>query len=419
MRRVFPIAAALAILTLAGPALTAPTPAPQAAGGKVIKDPAEYNTYMLALQANGAHLQASAFEAFLGAYPASILKIEALEHLMAAYQAEGDQANLEGAAKRLIEAEPNNVRGLVILAYLSRGRAMAGDAEQARLAAAAADYARKGLGLLPGWKSPEGMAAADFAKLRVQAGVIFNGALGFDSLVRHDWAKAQGFYRLALKDDPSDLQNTSQLAIAELEATPLDPQGFWWAAKAQAIATAAGNDAAMKSVGAYARAKYVRYHGGLDGWEVIMTQAQTESAPPAGFMVARAPSPADLAVQAVRDNDPATLSFSDWEFVLAQRDVSPANHAAADKVWSVIQAKQKNGSVRLKLQVLVIGQGADGFDAAVTDEAIKARVADMHVGLAKGAPAPAVGATVTVTGVLSGYRPKPFLFSFDKAVVGP
>jgi hypothetical protein len=66
------------------------------------------------------------------------------------------------------------------------------------------------------------------------------------------------------------------------------------------------------------------------------------------------PLPAELAVMAVDQNDPATLSFSDWELILSYRDASLANRGAADRVWKAIQEKQKNGAARLKIPVKVI-----------------------------------------------------------------
>ena len=64
--------------------------------------------------------------------------------------------------------------------------------------------------------------------------------------------------------------------------------------------------------------------------------AATQTAPPDDFVasIPLAPTPCDLAAQAVQQNDPATLSFSDWELVLACRDKTPANKTAAEQVWT-------------------------------------------------------------------------------------
>ena len=53
---------------------------------KVIKDPAEYNAYITALNTTDPAAKAQAMEAFVAQYPNSIVKIEALEQAMGAYQ---------------------------------------------------------------------------------------------------------------------------------------------------------------------------------------------------------------------------------------------------------------------------------------------------------------------------------------------
>src|SRR3569832_2485268 len=112
---------------------------------------------------------------------------------------------------------------------------------------------------MPDWKPSSDIPAADFARLELQSGAIFNGALGFDALVRADWPHAKAYYREAVRLDPNDLQNTYQLAIAEPQSSPLDPEGFWWAAKADALATTLGDEAAAKSASDKNQTKYLRY----------------------------------------------------------------------------------------------------------------------------------------------------------------
>ncbi len=67
---------------------------------KVIKDPSEYNSYMAASQQTAPAAKAAAFEQFLQTYPNTVVKEEALEQLMGAYQAAGDQAKMTDAANQ-------------------------------------------------------------------------------------------------------------------------------------------------------------------------------------------------------------------------------------------------------------------------------------------------------------------------------
>jgi len=116
------------------------------AGQKVIKDSAEYNAYIVALNTQDAAQRAAAMETFIAQYPGSVVRIDALEQAMAAYQQAGNQAKVMSFAKRLLELDPGHVRALAIVTALDRAAASQGDAKA--LAEAGAD-AEKGLKSLP------------------------------------------------------------------------------------------------------------------------------------------------------------------------------------------------------------------------------------------------------------------------------
>ena len=88
------------------PAPGQPAPAQPAQGqpgaspsqAPVIKDPAEYNAYVGAIQQQDPNAKASALEAFLVQYPNSVMKTTALELLMGTYQQSGNQAKVVEAA---------------------------------------------------------------------------------------------------------------------------------------------------------------------------------------------------------------------------------------------------------------------------------------------------------------------------------
>src|ERR1700722_423874 len=71
---------------------TAPAAAPQPK--KEIKDPAEYNAYVGALQQTDPTAKVSGLEALLTQYPNSVMKEDALEILMGAYQQTSNQAKV-------------------------------------------------------------------------------------------------------------------------------------------------------------------------------------------------------------------------------------------------------------------------------------------------------------------------------------
>ena len=299
-------------------------PAPQTGNSqqptsqKVIKDQAEYNAYMMALNTQDPAAKAAAMETFVTQYPASVVKVEALEQAMAAYQQSGNQAKVEDTANRILQLDPSNIRALAIVTFIKRIQAT--QQGSAPLAQEAANQAKKGLAALPGWTRPEGVTEPEFEKLRNQMAVIFNGAAGFGALQAKEYPNAKNYYLKSLQIDPTNMQDTYQLAIALLESSPIDLTGFWYAAKAINLASSQNNQAAAQGINAYAKAKYQRYHGNAEGWDqfVQSTANQTAPPPPADLekVITRAPTPQELACKAVQENDPGTLSFSDWEFIL-------------------------------------------------------------------------------------------------------
>ncbi|HZL58834.1 MAG TPA: tetratricopeptide repeat protein [Stellaceae bacterium] len=401
------VAIAFAVVFAASAALAQP---------KTIKDPAEYNAYIAALNTADPAQKAAAMESFVVAYPNSVVKEDALEQAMAGFQQANDQAAVEKTARRILQIDKSHVRALAILSFIDRAKAAQGD--KPALAEMQA-FAQQGLAALKEWHKPDGTSDADFATARGQTESIFDGALGFAALQAKDYAAARGALAKSVTIDPGNLQDVYQLGIAELEMSPPDATGFWHIARAGGLAKAQGNAAATQSILAYGSAKYRNYHGGDDGWDQIMAQAATQSAPPANFAksIKSAPSPAEIAVNAVRDNDPSTLSFSDWEYVLGFRDASPANQAAADKVWQTIQAHQKNGAVKLKISVKVISATRDSIDAAITDENQQANKADVTIAMASPMAAPPKpGAAIDITGVITDYTPRPFKFAMKEGL---
>jgi tetratricopeptide (TPR) repeat protein len=385
-----------------------PAPAPAPGTAKVIKDPAEYNDYISALNIANSGVKAAALEAFIAKYPGSIVKIDALEQAMAAHQHAGNTAKLEEIANGILQLQPDNIRALAIVTFLRRARANQGDAKTLADMLAGAEL---GLQALPIWPKPPDMSDDTFAAMRKQVTAIFTGAIGFGMLHTKDYAKARAYYLMAVASDPTNFQDVYQLAIADLQMEPIDVNGLWYIAKATTMAQ--GNDAAQQRIVTYGKARYKKYHGAEDGWDELVGQVASQAAPPADFAqsIKPAPSLAELAVIAVRDNDPTSLSFSDWEVVLSQRDATPANKEAAAKVWQVIQATQKNGAARLKITVKVIAATKDTIQAAITDDNQRDNKVDLVV-VAKSpmASPPAAGAMVDAVGVIVDYMASPFAF---------
>jgi tetratricopeptide (TPR) repeat protein len=378
-------------------------------------NPAEYDAYMAALNTRDAEKRATAMEVFIAWYPTSVLRTDAYEQAMAAWHAANQPVKADVIAGKLLQADPDNVRALANRVYGTRARAIQGDPAAM---ASMVEAAERGLAALAKWRKPAQLADEVFARNKQQLGAVFNGALGDAALRAKDYDKARRHYREAVVAEPDNLQDVYQLAVSQLEGTPLDALGFWYAARAIAIARAARSEAAA-DIDRYVRSRYRIYRGSEHGWNELLARVVAgERAPPAGFVksIPHALTPPEAALQVVEDHDPALLSFTDWALVLRHRDATPANKTAAEKVWKVIADKQQGGGTRLKIPVKVIRATPDIIEAAITDESQAANIADLQITMARPlAPLPAVGAKIAIIGTLSDYRPQPFQFMMTQA----
>jgi tetratricopeptide (TPR) repeat protein len=375
----------------------------------------EYKNYLAAINTADPAARAQAVEIWLTWYPYSVLRPGAFEAAMAAWQAAGQPAKADAIAARLLQADPDNVRALANRAYAGRARAMAGEADALAPAVAAS---QRGIGAIPKWQKPSGITDPDFTRLKMQIVAIFDGTLGFAALQAKDYTKARSHFLEAVSVEPDNLQDCYQLSVALLEGQPTDPLGFWYAARAITIARAAKNETTADAIEKYARSWYRHYHGSDEGWDAMMTRvaAGDRQAPDnISNSISRKMTSSEAAIQVASASDPGTLSFGEWELVLAHRDDSPANVTAAERVWKAIIEKQRGGA-RLKLPIKVVKATPDRIEAALSDENQSNNKVDLDITLARELrPLPAVGATISIIGVLSDYRPQPFMFFLTNA----
>src|SRR6266700_541571 len=392
------------------------------ANQKIIKDDAEYNAYMAALRTQTPMARAQAMETFNAQYPQSIMKIDALEQTMAAYQQvtaafhqAGNPKEVEAAssalatAYKILEINPNHVSALTVVAIIERSRVT--DLPKAAKLRAVAE---KALQLLPTWQKPEGMSDADFEKSKDQMAEIFEGAAGFGALQANDYAAARAYYTKSTQLDPNNLQDIYQLGLTDLKMNPIDVKGLWYIAKA--VTLDGNNVEGQKAIGDYGQSVYTKYHGGVDGWSKLLADAAKQTAIPADFTVKAAPTECEIAADAVKQNPADKLSFSDWEFVLSHRDCSADAGAAAKQVWEAIESKQKNGEAKVKMSgVKVIAATRNSIEAALTEDNQQGNTADMHIVMGKPmTKPPAPGTSIDIIGVFTAYAPNPFMFTMEK-----
>jgi len=383
----------------------------QGAAQKQIKDPAEYNSYVNAVGQSNPAQKAQTLEAFLQTYPNTVMKEEALEQLMAAYQQAGDAQKTIDTANRILQVNPNNIRALALLAYNYRAAASQGGPQMQQNLDKAKEYGEKGLQALHNMTKPEGMSDADFTKFHNETSAIFDGAVGFAALQQKDFAAAQKDMREAVSEESQpNIMDVYPLAMSDLEAKPMNPEGFWFIVKASQMAQGTGQQQILE----YGRKKYIRYHGKEDGWTDLVNQAKASSSimPPAGFTVAAAPpppSPAEQAADLVKSKDPKQMSFAEWELVL-----SSGNQQAAGTVWNALKDKA------VKLGANVISATASKIQLAGSQDDFDDKKADITLNMAKPLPAklvPAAGSLMQFQGTVSSYTPNPFMMTMTDGVL--
>ena len=402
--------------------------APQSAA-PVIKDPAEYNAYVAAVDpAKDANAKISGLEAFLTQYPNSIMKNQAMEILMGTYQQAGNTKKTMETATKLVAADPCQVRALTLLAYFDRVLAQGGDPTAKQLLADGKKYGQQGLDCLPKWMKPDGTSDADFGKMKDQMTGIFNAVLGIEALQEGADATAQHDAAVKAKDDakaastqadkdkdyaaaakdlkitvdgnPADFSVVYPLALSYLGENPPDYQnGIWFAARAAAVAP----PAAQAQIEKYARAQYVKFHAGDDGWAEFLAAAKANGPQKP---VAPAPTPAEQAHAMVLATAPDKMDFAQWEFVLTN-----GAQADQDTVWNTIKGKavQMNGTI--------IGTTPTEFQIAGSSDDIDAKKADITLQFEEKVPVkliPKDGASFDFQGEPASYTPNPFMIVLEK-----
>ncbi len=389
----------------AAPAQTQPA-APQQK--KEIKDPAEYNAYVGAVQQKDATAKISGLEAFLAQYPNSVMKEDALELLMVSYQQTNNQAKMLDAAQRILQVNPNNLRALALLSYIKRAQAEAGQDAQNNLTQGA-QFADRGLQALQTAPKPDGTSDADFTKMKTQMSAIFNGTSGMAALQGKNYPVAQQRLRAAVEADPNDLRNVYPLALADLTGTPPNQvEGLFFIARAANLAAGSPGQAQIES---YGKNQYTKYHGSDQGWTDVMAAAKANPLPAAGFTITQyvPPTPAQQAADLVKTKAPKDMSFAEWELVL-----SAGAPADAEKVWSAIKG------VALQMEGIVIKAAPTELQMAASQDDIDQKRADIVVTMGGTIPAklmPQEASTLDFEGTPVSYTPSPFVMTMEKGAL--
>ena len=381
---VFALVLALVTISL----VTAPQLRAQAS--ITIKDPAEFNAYQMATSQTDPRTKANQLEGFLTSYPQSVVKQAVLDMLVDTYQGMSDPDKTLSAASRLLQMDPNNLKAILYSVYIKNGRCaksvdQSGTSTDKQTCDDAATLAAKGLTV----SKPAGTSADDWKKLTGAAFPIFHSAIALDDMVsKKDIKGAEDEYKAELMlytDDQSKsagLQDTLQLAIAySLPGTAQDlVQASWFYARVWDFAP----PKFQANIEPQLERFYKKYHGALDGLDAVKAQAAATTFPPATFVIAPAPTPADYAHKAVADTPDLTkLNLEDTEFILANGAKDDV-----DKLWAVLKDKAT------PVPGVVMEASASVIKLAVTQDAKDAKIADFTVNMKNPLPEkdiPAIG----------------------------
>lgn len=345
-------------------------PAGSQSQAPVIKDPAEYNAYVAAVDSKkDANARISGLEAFLTQYPNSVMKNQALETLMVSYQQANNPAKTLETAKKLVAVDSCNIRALTLLAYFDRMMAQGGDPNAAQLLIDGKKYGQEGIECEPKVNDPE------LKKNMGQMDSIFKAVEGMADLQSKDYTDAIPELKAAADANATDFSVVYPLALAYWPdpKTPTTPENsrnaIWYATRASAIAPAQ----AQAQIEKYAHSLFRRFHGGDDGWTDFLAKAKAGTAAPSNdeltTLIPPAPTPADQAHKMVTDTTPDKMDFATWEFVL-----SNGSQADQDAVWNAIKGKpvQMVGTViSAEPDTIMVAGSSDDIDAKKADITLK------------------------------------------------
>src|SRR6201996_1239895 len=376
-----------------------------ASGGQpsiTIKDPAEYNDYSNAISQSSPAAKASAIEAYLVKYPNSVVKVQMLGLLMAAYEAQNNSDKTLDAAQRLLQVDPNDLRALAITVYLKKAQAAqkSTPADQQPLLDEAAADAQKGLAA----PKPADTPQADFDKLKAATAPIFYGAIAMDDQLKKDYAGAEDNFKKELGAVPvaqtqtgPQLNDTYLLGQAYAQQTPPDlKSAVWFLTRAAAYAPPAAKDQIEKAAEYY----YNKYHGSMDGFDQVKTLVTQSVLPPDSYNPTQftPPSPADQAAKVVASTpDLKTLNLNDKEFILFNGKPEDAG-----KMWDTMKGQT------YEIPGKVVSATPDSVQLAVTDDAKASNTADFTINMKKPLTTPpAIGTMVNYDATFDSYTQNP------------
>jgi tetratricopeptide (TPR) repeat protein len=264
---------------------------PQAAKAPAWKSRDEYDAFNAMTTEKDPNKKIALAEAFLQKYTTSDFKGLAYQVEMQTYQQLNQTDKAVEAARKAVEADPNNLPALRFQSFTFPFLYKADDPDSAAKLTRADSDAHHGLDVLGQLQKPAGATDAQFQQGVKEFRSVFNSCIGFVALQKKDYPSAITALKAATDDNPSGWYALYWLGLSYLYSTPHDyDHAVWYDARAVDLAKA-GKDPNADAWEKYLKQTYVGYHGTDTGLSDIMTQAATSPNPPDGFKITQVEAP--------------------------------------------------------------------------------------------------------------------------------
>jgi tetratricopeptide (TPR) repeat protein len=306
-----------AVLILA--ALAVPARAQQ------ITDAKEYNAYVTALGEKDPAKQIQMLDAYLIAYPKTVMKEQALELKLRAQQTSG-QMGAE-TARAILQVNPNNTTAMLVLSYafMQTPLSEADPSFQQKLSDTEAN-AKHGIETVNAMAKPANASDDAFQASKNTMLATHYQSLAIVGLYRKDYAASLDAFKQAAKITPNDGALFYRIGDTLAKERPVKwDQALWAFARAVSLEGPGALPPANKQpVDDYLTKVYNTYHGSGEGLAELKEQAKAAAFAPDGFHIKTkaemAPPPPPPPPEAPIPADVTKMPFGQIVMVLSKDD---------------------------------------------------------------------------------------------------
>jgi tetratricopeptide (TPR) repeat protein len=374
-----------------------------------ITDANEYNAYVQALNEKDNPKKVQLLDAFLAAYPKTVVKEQALEQKLRAQQADGKMG--EQTARDILQVNPNNTTAMLVLSYsfMQTPLGEADPAFQQKLSDAEAT-AKHGVDTVGAMAKPDGVSDEVFQNSKNTMLATHYQTLAIVGLYRKDYAASLDAFKQAAKIAPNDGALFYRIGDTLVKQRPIKwDEALWAFARAVSVEGPSALPPANKQpVEDYLKKAYTTYHGSDEGLAELKTQAKAAAFPPDGFHIKTkaemAPPPPPPPPEPPIPDDVTKMSFGQIKSVLSKDDDKSKEVLAKLKAAGgmdlegvIVSATPPTAPKTLHIAVLKKTQETEGeFDIVLVLTAPTTRIRA------------AKGKTVEFQGVVKDFKADPF-----------